>query len=89
MLILFVTATKLTTAANAIFLQSTAPLYVLLLGPLLLKERAKRSDLAFAAVVGLAFQCSSSPGKPLWPPRPTRCAGTSWALSPALRGRLP
>ena len=55
MLILFVTATKLTTAANAIFLQSTAPLYVLLLGPLLLKERAKRSDLAFAAVVGLGL----------------------------------
>ncbi|MBV8728363.1 MAG: EamA/RhaT family transporter, partial [Acidobacteriia bacterium] len=30
-LVLFVLATRLTTAANAIFLQSTAPLYVLLL----------------------------------------------------------
>jgi hypothetical protein len=31
---LFVLSTKLTTAANAIFLQATAPLYLLLLGPL-------------------------------------------------------
>src|SRR5512134_1139850 len=30
-LILFVTSTKLTTAANAIFLQSTAPLYIAVL----------------------------------------------------------
>ena len=45
MLALFATATKLTTAANVVFLQSTAPLFVLLLGPLLLGERAKRRDL--------------------------------------------
>ena len=37
-LVLFVRANKLTTAANATFLQATAPLYVLLLGPLLLRE---------------------------------------------------
>ena len=36
---LFVLSTKLTTAANAIFLQATAPLYLLLLGPLVLSER--------------------------------------------------
>jgi drug/metabolite transporter (DMT)-like permease len=41
----FVNANKLTTAANAIFLQATAPLYLLLFGPILLKERAARSDL--------------------------------------------
>src|SRR5436309_1136311 len=35
-MILFVRANKLTSAANAIFLQSTAPLYVLLLAPRLL-----------------------------------------------------
>src|SRR5262245_55905195 len=34
MLVLYVTANKLTTAANTIFLQSTAPLYVFALGPL-------------------------------------------------------
>src|SRR5215213_7897760 len=38
-LILFVLANKLTTSASAIYLQSTAPLYVLLLSPWLLHER--------------------------------------------------
>jgi len=42
--ILFVTATKTTTAANAIFLQSTAPIYVALLSAWLLKERIKLLD---------------------------------------------
>jgi drug/metabolite transporter, DME family len=54
-LVLFVTANKLTTSANAIYLQSTAPLYVLLLGPWLLKERARASDLTLAAVVALGL----------------------------------
>ncbi len=43
--ILFVSATKLTTAANAILLQYTAPIYVALLSYWLLKERITRSDL--------------------------------------------
>jgi drug/metabolite transporter, DME family len=56
-LILFVLANRLTTSANTIFLQSTAPLYILLLGPWLLKEPVRRSDLAFmgALAVGLAL----------------------------------
>ena len=41
----FVMANTMTTAANAIFLQSTAPLWVALLGPLLLRERPSREDL--------------------------------------------
>jgi drug/metabolite transporter (DMT)-like permease len=40
----FVSAVKLTTAANAIFLQYTAPLYVLLFGWLFLRERPRRAD---------------------------------------------
>ncbi|HEX4955222.1 MAG TPA: DMT family transporter [Thermoanaerobaculia bacterium] len=44
-LICFVVANKLTTAASAIFLQATAPLYVLLLSPWLLRERIRRPDL--------------------------------------------
>ena len=40
----FVTATRLTTAANAIFLQYTGPAYVLLLSPLLLDEPFQRID---------------------------------------------
>jgi drug/metabolite transporter (DMT)-like permease len=58
-LTLFVGATKLTTAANAIFLQSTAPLYLLLLAPLVLRERVHRRDalylLAVAAGLLLCF----------------------------------
>jgi drug/metabolite transporter (DMT)-like permease len=38
-LILFVIATKMTTAANAIFLQFTAPIYLVLLEPLILKTK--------------------------------------------------
>ena len=37
--VLFVLANKLTTSANAIFLQDTAPLWVLLLSPWALGER--------------------------------------------------
>lgn len=40
----FVTATKFTTAANAILLQYTAPVWVALLGASLLNERATRTD---------------------------------------------
>lgn len=42
---LFTLANKFTTAANAIFLQDTAPLYILLLGPFLLGERLRQRDL--------------------------------------------
>jgi drug/metabolite transporter (DMT)-like permease len=56
-LILFVTSTKLTTAANAIFLQSTAPLYIAILAPLLVAERFRPRDLTYLAAVaaGLAM----------------------------------
>ena len=56
-MILYVTANKLTTAANAIFLQSTAPMYLLLLGPLLLREKIRPRDLSYTAamVVGVLF----------------------------------
>src|SRR5678810_728705 len=52
-LTLFVLSTKLTTAANAIFLQASAPLYVLLLGPLVLHERFRGRDVAF--LLGLSL----------------------------------
>lgn len=48
---LFVLSTKLTTAANAIFLQTTAPLYLLLLGPLVLHEPFRARDLVYLAAV--------------------------------------
>jgi drug/metabolite transporter, DME family len=45
LLILFVLATKKTTAANAIFLQYTAPVYVLIFEPLIYKEKFRSRDL--------------------------------------------
>lgn len=56
-LLLFAFSNRLTTAANAIFLQSTAPLWMLLLSPWLLGERIRRADVAFLVVLagGLAL----------------------------------
>jgi len=45
LLILFVLATKQTTAANAIFLQYTAPVYLLIFEPLFYKEKFRLRDL--------------------------------------------
>ncbi len=54
-LILFVTATKMTTAASAIFLQSTAPIWVLLLAPALLREPIRKSDLPYVAMAAVGL----------------------------------
>jgi drug/metabolite transporter (DMT)-like permease len=63
-LTLFVAATKTTTAANAIFLQSTAPLYVLLCAPVLLRERFRRVDLLYvgALAAGMVLCFSGQAG---------------------------
>ena len=50
LIILFVSATKETTAANAIFLQYTAPVYLLILEPLVYKEKFRRRDLVTVLV---------------------------------------
>ena len=57
LLLLFVMATKLTTAANAIFLQYTAPVYILIFEPLVFKEKYRRSDflVVAACAVGIAL----------------------------------
>jgi len=46
----FVTATKLTTAANAILLQYTAPVWVALAAPLILRERTSGRDWFFIII---------------------------------------
>lgn len=51
-MVLFVLANRLTTAANAVFLQSTAPLYLLFLVPWLLREPIRARDLLCALAVG-------------------------------------
>ena len=84
----FVTASKLTTAANAIFLEDTAPLYLVLAGPLLLHERVRRVDLAVIAVmaVGLALFFAGGEGPTAIAPDPARGnligagTGITWAI---------
>ncbi|MDQ3556879.1 MAG: DMT family transporter [Gemmatimonadota bacterium] len=88
-LVLFVLANRLTTAANTIFLQSTAPLYILLLGPWLLGERTRARDAAFMALVGagllLFFVGAEAPS--VTAPDPARgnllatASGVFWALT--------
>lgn len=53
----FALANKMTTAANAIFIQYTAPIYVLILAPFVLKEKFRASDLitVFACLGGLSL----------------------------------
>ncbi len=55
--VLFVIANQWTTAANAIFLQYTAPIYVAIAGPIFLGERARRADwlCVFLAIFGIAL----------------------------------
>lgn len=57
LLVTNVLATRLTTAANAILLAYTAPVYVALLAPLVLGERTRPADWAFvgACVGGMAL----------------------------------
>ncbi len=53
----FVHANKLTTSASAIYLQATAPLYLALLAPLLLRERPRRQDLVLTAWLAVGLVC--------------------------------
>ena len=88
-LTLFVTSTKLTTAANAIFLQSTAPLYILVLAPLLLGERFRRSDIPFVAAfaTGLVMCVLGRPAATATAPDPATgnllgvLCSVTWALT--------
>src|SRR5262245_4807187 len=55
--LLFVLANRNTTSANAIFLQSTAPLYLLLLSPWLLGEPIRRRDVGPMLLILVGFAC--------------------------------
>lgn len=64
MLILYVTATKITTAANAILLQYTAPMWVALISYFVLKEKIKKLDILSILTVfaGISIFFTSSIG---------------------------
>lgn len=87
--VLFATSNKLTTAASAIFLQSTAPLYVLFLAPFFLAEPVRRRDLAWLAltaaglaaiVLGVDAPAATAPAPGLGNLLAT-VAGFTWALT--------
>jgi drug/metabolite transporter (DMT)-like permease len=87
--LLFVLANKLTTSANTIFLQSTAPLYILLLAPALLREKTRAFDWAIIGIlaVGLSFFFVGAEPPLRTAPNPflgnilAASAGVTWALT--------
>jgi len=60
----FVLANKLTTSANAIFIQSSAPLYILLVSPWLLREPVRRKDLPLMLAMGCGMALLLLGGSP-------------------------
>lgn len=88
-MILFVLANKLTTAASTIFLQATAPLFVLVLSPWLLGERIRRSEVLTIAAIGAGFallvtglpQASATAPQPLRGNLLAAMTGFTWALT--------
>ena len=83
-LVTFVRATKLTTAASAIFLQSAAPLFVLALGPWLLKEKIRRRDVGFMAAFALGLVLMLSGTNTPTATAPDPAAGNRWAAASAV-----
>jgi len=85
----FALANKLTTAANAVFLQSTAPLYILILSPLLLREPIRRWHLLFMAALatGMWMIVGGGQDQSATAPEPLRgnllgiLTGVCWALT--------
>lgn len=87
--LLFMWGNKLTTAATAIFLQYTAPLYLLVFGPWLLKEPVQRRDYVFVGVllVGMLLLLANPPARAATAANPVlgglvaACCGVTWALT--------
>lgn len=88
-LVLFVLANKLTTSANAIFMQATAPFYLLAIGPLLLKEPNTKRDYLLGSAVGLGMLLFflDAPAATALAPNPSlgnwlaAITGLTWALT--------
>jgi drug/metabolite transporter (DMT)-like permease len=88
-MVLFVLSNKLTTAASAIFLQATAPLWVVLLSPWLLRERVRLPDLVFLGVLTGGLACffvgldpaTATAANPLLGNVLAALSGLTWALT--------
>jgi drug/metabolite transporter (DMT)-like permease len=89
MITLFVNATKLTTAAIAIYMQSMAPLYILVLAPFLLGERFRGRDVVYMAALaaGMAICFAGQTVASATAPDPATgnvlavLSGLAWALT--------
>jgi DME family drug/metabolite transporter len=88
-MVLFVLGNKLTTNANIIFLQATAPLYLLLVGPLWLREKLRRREIAVggALAIGMLLFFVGFESPQVTAPNPPlgnllgAVAGLTWALT--------
>ena len=88
-MILFVLSNKLTTAASAIFLQATAPLWVVLLSPWLLGERVRGRDMVYMGVLAGGLACffvglepaTATATNPLLGNVMATLSGLTWALT--------
>ena len=88
-MILFVLGNKLTTAANTIFLQSTAPLYIALLAPWLLREKTRRREVVVMLLIAAGMLLFFVDVEPAGPHATNpflgnilgACAGLTWALT--------
>lgn len=88
-LVLFALANKATTSANAIFLQAVAPLYLVPLAPLLLREKVQRRDLGIMVLLagGLALLLLGNDAASATAPAPARgnalaaASGLTWAFT--------
>ena len=85
----FVTANRLTTAANTVYFQGTAPLYLAILGPAVLGEHMPRRDLPilFVIAAGMALLFAGNAGPLSTAPNPGLgnaiglVSGCCWSLT--------
>jgi len=85
----FITANKLTTAANTVFFQGTAPLYLAILGPAVLGEHMPRRDvpILFVIAAGMVLLFAGNAGPLSTAPNPALgnaigvVSGCCWSLT--------
>ena len=85
----FITANKLTTAANTVFFQGTAPLYLAILGPAVLGEHMPRRDvpILFVIAAGMLLLFAGNAGPLSTTPNPALgnaigvVSGCCWSLT--------
>ena len=95
-LLTYVMANRYTTGASAIFLQMTAPVWLLLLSPWLLREKVRREDVPILVLVGAgtAILFAGTPGGQSTAPDPLRgnvlaaISGVTWAITLVALRRL-